>query len=256
MRPWVYRLTQLKWQIAIASVPVGTTALILLFPQSSRIDLGSLDRSTFITILSAIATILALFCSLSIAWILFVSQQNKSERIAAYDILKSRLFEAQHWLLTQPDNEDRTTCLSLAYELDKLDLSDLPQTDQGEEYDAYCESLIDGLDSGDQARREFFLVSSTHFGYIEHLLNRVGLIAIRQIITKLFIDTLVKGVSLVAVAVVALLVSMLWFNEFVEPSLVLATVFCGVASVLLLLEVWIDLRRHYDEELGFIEVQS
>lgn len=253
MRPWVYRLTQLKWQMAIAAVPVGAAALCLSFPKHSGVDLSSLDRSTFITTLSAVATILALFCSMSITWIPFVSQQNKSERIAAYDTLKLRLLEAQRWLLTQPDNEDRTVCLSLAYELEKLDLSDLPQTDRESEYAAYCKFLEEGLDSNDQARREFYLISSTHFGYIEHLLNRVGLVAIRQIIAKLFIDTLAKGVGLVAVAVTALIVSTLWFNEFVKAWLVLVTGFCGVASVFLLFEVWIDLQRHYNEEVDFIE---
>lgn len=237
MRPCVYRLTQLKWQIPMAAAPIGAAALCLLFPNRSGIELDSLDRSTFITALSAVATILALFCSLSIAWILFVSQQCKTERVVAYDTLKSRLLEAQRWLLTQPDTEDRTVCLSLAYELDKLDLSDLPQTDRGDEYCAYCQSLDEGLRSNNPSRREFFLVSSTHFGYIEQLLNRVGLVSIRQLIAKLFIDTLAKGVGLIAIAIAALIVSTLWFNEFIKPWLVLVTGFCGVASVLLLLEV-------------------
>ena len=78
------------------------------------------------TFIGAIASVLALFCSISMSWVLFMSQQNRTERITTYDLLKSRIADAQNWLLEQPASEDRELCLSLVYELDKLDMSDLP----------------------------------------------------------------------------------------------------------------------------------
>jgi hypothetical protein len=248
----MYYLTRLRWQFAMAAIPVGGIALCVLFPEYSGVSLGTLDRASFISVMSALATIVALLCYLSVAWILFVSQQNKTLRVAAYDTLKGCLLTTQQWLLTQPDTVDRTVCLEFIYQMGKLDLSDLPQTDRGDAYRAYCASLEEGLESNDRVRREFFLVSSTHVIYIEHLLNRIGLLAVRQILAKSFLDTLAKGVVLVGISVVALSISTLWFNETIKPFLVFISGFCGIASVLLLIEVLVDLRRDYDEDLDFV----
>lgn len=254
MRPFFYRVsTQLKFQLPAAALGVALLGACIWFPQHSGVDLITLDRSTFITSLSALASILALFCSLSIAWILFVSQQNKSERVTTYDLLKDRLLSAQQWLLAQPLSEDRELCLALVFELDKLDMSDIPQTDRGDEYRNYTVALESGLSSDADERRLFYLTSLNHFTYIEHLLNRMGLISIRQVISKLFIETLAKGMSLVSLAVLTLIVSTFWYGESARPWLLLSASFTSFGVVLLLLEVWVDLRRYYDEELDFIE---
>jgi hypothetical protein len=248
-----FQLTRLPAQLAICAALATLANLAVYYGGSSGADLATLDRSTFITALSAIATLVALFCSLSIAWILFVSQQLKSERLASYDLMKSRLLEVQRWLLSLPCTDDREAVLSLAYELDNLELSDLPQTDVGPEYAAYCVALDVGLESDDAATRVFYMVSSTHFGYIEGLLNRIGLVSIRQIITRRFIDTLAKGVTLVALAVLVLISSLLWFTDSLKPSFVVASTFIAVGSALLLLEVWVDLRRYYEDDIDFLE---
>jgi len=249
----IFRLTRLPAQLAICTAVAALVELAIYYGRWSGADLTALDRSTFITALGTVATLVALFCSLSIAWILFVSQQSKGERLAAYDLMKSRLLEAQRWLLSLPETEDRETCLSLAYELDKLDLSDLPQTDRGPEYAAYCEALDAGLDSNNTERRIFYLISSTHFGYIESLLNRIGLVSIQQLIARLFIDTLAKGVALVGLSVLVLTASLLWYDESLKPTFVIASTFIAVGSTLLLVEVLVDLRRYYDDEIDFIE---
>lgn len=253
MRAFVYQVsTQLKFQLPIVVFVVAGLAAGIWYSKYSGVDLESLDRSTFITSLSAIASITALFCSLSIAWILFVSQQNKSERVAAFDLLKGRLFDVQRWLLEQPETDDREICLSLAFELSKHDMSDLPQTDYGDEYEAYTEALDTGLDSDDADRRIFFLTSATHFTYIEQLLSRIGIISIRQVVSNRFIDTLAKGISLIGLAVLILVVSTLWYGNTSRPFLVLSSSFVGIGAVLLLIEIWADLRRNYNEELDFI----
>lgn len=229
------------------------TDIAIYYGRWTAVDIATLDRSTFITALSAVATLVALFCSLSIAWILFVSQQSKAERLVAYDLMKSRLLEVQRWLLERPATEDRELCLSLAYELDKLELSDLPQIDRGPEYAAYCTALDEGLASDTPERRVFYLISSTHLGYIEGLLNRIGLVSIRQLVTYLFIGTLAKGVALVSLPVAVLIASILWYNEAIKPTFVMAATFIAVGSALLLAEVWVDLRRYYHDDIDFIE---
>lgn len=248
------RLTRLPLQVTICTTISALTGIVIYFNEWSHVDLLSLDRSTFITALSAIATLIALFCSLSIAWILFISQQAKGERLAAYDLMKSKLSEVRQWLLNQPESAGRETCLALAFELDMLELSDLPSIGLEKEqvHVDYCEALAKGLESSDVEERNFFLVSTTHFVYIESLLNRIGIISIRQILARLFIDTLAKGVTLVGLSVLILIASLLWFTPFLKNIFVIASSFIAVGSSLLLLEVWVDLRRHYDDELDFI----
>jgi hypothetical protein len=74
------------------TVLVGSS---LLLSEDTRTALAALDRSTFITAVSAVASILALFCSISFAFVLFISQANKAERLAAFDRLKTRLLGTQ-----------------------------------------------------------------------------------------------------------------------------------------------------------------
>ena len=257
MPPLLYRAcTQAKFQVPLAIAFASLEAVAVWNPQHSGADVQSIDRSTFITYLSAVASILALFCSISLAWVLFVSQQNKSERLSTYDILKARLSQAQEWLLAQPPTEDTELCLSFAYELDKHNLSDLPQTDLGDEYRAYIAALDEALEGTADDRRRFFMISMGHFSYIEQLLGRIGLISIRQVITKVFLDTLAKGLGLVGFAVFVLIAASVWFNDSARLWLVTAASFVGVGGVLLLLEVFVDISRNYKEELDFIESAS
>jgi len=249
----VFRLTKLSWQLGISLAFTTGVGLCVIFPHQSHANISSLDQSTYIAALGTVATLVALFCSLSIAWILFISQQARAERLLAYDTLKARLLTTQQWLLSLPKTKERELCLSLAYELDKHSLSDLPQTDLGPEYIHYCMSLDAGLQSDDPERRTFFLISSMHFGYIEGLLNRIGLVSIRQIVTHRFISTLAKGFALAGISVFALIISIIWYNETIRPILILAAAFVSTGSVLLLVEVWIDLRRSYDDDIDFID---
>lgn len=254
MRPILYRVsTQLKYQVPIALACVAVLAACIWMHGFSKVDLISLDRSTFITATSTVASLIALFCSLSIAWILFVSQQNKAERVTTYDLLKQQLLGVQQWLLGQPISDDRELCLALAFELGKHDISELPQVDWGNEYRRYCDALDSAFDGDDDSRRVFFLTSIAYFGYIEHLLSRIGLISIRQVIARLFIETLAKGISLVGLAVFILVISIFWYGNEIKPWLVLATSFTAISALLLLVEVWVDLKRFYESEIDFTE---
>lgn len=249
----MFRLTRLPLQLTICTAFSASVGVTIYFNEWSHVDLLTLDRSTFITALSAIATLIALFCSLSIAWILFISQQVKGERLAAYDLLKSKLSELRQWLLSQPESVGREACLALAFELDMLELSDLPSIglEKEPEHVAYCDALAEGLESSDFEERKFFLISTTHFVYIESLLSRIGIISIRQVLMRLFIETLAKGVALVGLSVLILIASLLWYSPLLKNIFVVASSFIAVGASLLLLEVWVDLRRHYDDELDF-----
>lgn len=228
-------------------------ALIIRYFSFVSVSLSSLERSLFVSVLGVVATVVALFCSLSVAWILFVTQQVKSERLQSYDLMKSRLSEVLAWLHSLPPSLDRDVCIDHAYAIDELSLSDMPQIGETDECKAYCAAVSNGLESDDLERYRFFRITVSHFLYIESLMNRVGICAVRQMISGIFIRTLAKGVFVVSLAVVSLISSLLWYSEFLTPLFVSVLTFTGVGSCLLLVEVWVQLRRNYDDELDFIE---
>ena len=246
------RLTSLPWQAALSLLFTGLAAIAIYTP-SARVDLTGVDRSTFISALSAIATLVALFCSLSLTWILFTYQQVKGQRTAAYDLMKQCLMEAERWLHSHDRTESRELCLSLIWEIDKIEHSSIPQLGSIPEYEDYCKALDAALDSEDADNRLFFQRSSHHFTRIEQLLARFGLASIQLVLVKLFIDTLAKGFAIVAFSVLILLCSLLWFNDRSKAAYILAVAFVSFATILVLLEVWLDLLREYDEELDFVE---
>lgn len=203
--------------------------------------------------LSTITSVLALLCSISIAFVLFVSQANRTERVAAYDAFKVRLLETQQWLLTKEKSKDRETCLSLVFELDKLDITDLPTTDRGNEYRHYTAALKSGLNDNRAGRRPLLLESVAYFGYLDHLLDRIGVVAIGQIISRGFIHTLAKGAGVTCLGIIGLLAATLCYGNTTRLVVVLLIIFCGVASILLLYEICATLYRYDDEQLDFIE---
>ena len=254
MSPLLHRVsTRLKYQVPLLLVLGATVSALLWCAKWTGSDLSTLDRATYMTFVGAIASVLALFCSISMSWVLFISQQSRTERISTYDLLKSRIADAQNWLLDQPASEDRELCLSLVYELDKFGMSDLPQTDRGDQFRIYAAALGEALDEEGGRRRRFYQVSMRHFGYIETLLDRIGMISIRQIITKNFIDTLAKGFSLVAAAVFVLIGAAGWYGGDKQLAFVVAGAILGIGAAQLLLEFFVDVTRIYKEELDFLD---
>lgn len=251
-RRTIARLTSLPWQVAISLLFTGIVAVAIYLP-SAGVNLGSVDRATFISALSAIATLVALFCSLSLTWILFTYQQVKAQRTAAYDLMKQCLMEAESWLHSMERTESREICLSLLWEIDQIEHSNIPQLGSIPEYEAYCKALDTALDSEDADIRLFFQRSIFHFKRIEQLLARFGLASIQQVLVKVFIDTLAKGFAIVAFSVFILMCAMLWFGDGSKPWYILAVAFVSSSTILVLFEVWLDLLREYEEELDFVE---
>ena len=87
MRVFMHKLKSVRLQ---AGISLGFTGLIaaVIFSPLSGLNVSGIDRSTFIAVIGSITTLLALFCTLSLSWILFSYQQIKNQRVAAYDMLK------------------------------------------------------------------------------------------------------------------------------------------------------------------------
>ena len=76
------RLTRkLHWQILIALIrSAGFGGLLYFYPPADRF-LATVDKSTYITFVSGLATVVALFCSVSFGFILYFMQSNRAERL-------------------------------------------------------------------------------------------------------------------------------------------------------------------------------
>ena len=141
--------------------------------------------------------------------------------------------------------------MAMVFELEKLDISDLPQTDYGAEYRAYTEALDVGLDDPD--RLQFYQTSILYSVYIEQLLSRIGVISIKQIITKFFLDTLSKGFAIVAGIIALLFTALFWFRADTKLYFICVTLFFSLMVVLLFMEFAYWMYRQANEELDFIE---
>jgi hypothetical protein len=243
--------SRLRWQLMVSVALSGLFGLWLYLCGIGQSHFADLDRSTYITFMSGLTTIVALFCSVSFGFVLFFMQSNRSERLSTYAELKSRLLAFNTWLISLPKTEDTEICKAMVFELEKLDITDLPQTDYGAPYKAYIEALDAGLEDPD--RRQFYLNSILYSGYIEQLLSRIGIVSIKQIITKFFLDTLSKGFALVAGMIALLFISLVWFRADTKPYFVSVTLFFSLMAMLLFMEFVYVMYRYANEELDFIE---
>ena len=243
--------SRLPLQLLLSAALSGLFGFWLFLYGIGHSHLADLDRSTYITFMSGLATIVALFCSVSFGFVLFFMQSNKSERLSTFAELKSRLLAFHNWLLYLPKNKDTEICMAMVFELEKLDMADLPQTDYGEEYNVYTEALDIGL--ADPDRRQFYLTSIMYSVYIEQLLSRIGIVSIKQIITELFLDTLSKGFALVAGMVALLFIALVWFRADTKLYFVSVTLFFSLMAMLLFMEFAYEMYRHANEELDFVE---
>ena len=174
----------------------------------------------------------------------------RSERITAYTELKNKLSEFDNYLSTVPDSSDKEICKAVWFELQKLEMTDLPQTDYGEEYAAYVEALDSGLEN--DGTREFYLTTTTHMGYIEQLLSRIGIISIRQVISRVFVDTLSKGIVLVSFMILILFLANIFYTSYTKTYFFATSLFVSIMTVFIFFEFLLDMYRYLEEELDFI----
>jgi len=240
----------LPWQLLISATLSGIFGVWLFLCGIGQSHFADLDRSTYITFMSGLATIVALFCSVSFGFVLFFMQSNRSERLSTYSELKSRLFAFHTWLLSLSKSKDTEICKAMVFELEKLDITDLPQTDYGEEYNAYIEALDVSLE--DPERRQFYVNSFFYSCYIEQLLSRMGIVSIKQMITRFFLDTLSKGLALVAGMIALLFTALVWFRADTKLYFVSIALFFSLMAMLLFMEFSYEMYRHANEELDFV----
>ncbi len=249
---FIYQLvTRLKWQTFFTTF---ITAAFLLIDQYSCVFFNSLvdvGKSDFISFLGGISSVVALFCSVSFGFVIYFIQMARSERIATYTELKNKLREFDNYLSTVPDSSDKDICKAAWFELDKLEITDLPQTDYGEEYAAYVEALALGLEN--KEKREFYLNTSTHMGYIEQLLSRIGIISIQQIISKNFVDTLSKGIVLVSFMISVLFLANLFYLNCTKIYFFAVSLFVSIMTIFIFFEFLLDMYHYLEEELDFID---
>lgn len=253
MKNRLYRiLTQLKWQLVVT---VFSLVGFLSVYYSTNIWYSSFDdmgKGNFISYMTGLASILALFCSVSFGFVIHYIQSNRAERLSVFSEFKSRLFEFDNFISAQSNIYDKDVCKSLIFELSKYDISDLPQTDYGQEYRIYAKTLEKALESSNKNKRRFYLNSSMHMGYIEQLLGRLGLIAIRQILTKLFVDTLTKGIFLVSLMILFLFMASIFYSSELIPTFFSGALFFSIMTNFVFAELIVDLYRNTDEELDFV----
>jgi|TARA_R110000851_G_scaffold108876_1_gene230577 hypothetical protein len=254
MKKLLLYLSRFHWQVIVSVLIAAIFWAWLMLCDAGQASLAKLEISNYISVVTGLASIVALFCSVSFGFVLFQIQSAKSERLGAYSELKARLHSFHSWLSSLEDSVEKDICMAMVFELEKLDLVDIPLTDYGQEYQEYIKAMDEGL--GNKDKREFYLTSILYSGYIEQLLSRLGVISIRQIITKSFLDTLSKGFGLVGGLVLLLFISLVAFDSSIKAYIFSAAVFFCSGTLLLFLEFSYDVYRQYQEEIDFVGPDS
>lgn len=247
-------VSRFYWQLMISLIVASISFLWVMLCDTGQASLAKLEISTYISVITGLASIVALFCSVSFGFVLFQIQSAKSERLEAYSELKARLHSFYTWLRSLEDSPDKDVCMAMVFELEKLDLVDIPRTNYGQEYSEYIKAMDEGLN--DPERREFYITTILYSGYIEQLLSRLGVISIRQVIIKCFLDTLSKGFGLVGGLVLLLFVSLVSFDSSLKAYIFSSSVFFCSATLLLFLEFSYDVYRQYQEEIDFVDSEA
>jgi hypothetical protein len=89
-------------------------------------------------------------------------------------------------------------------------------------------------------------------GYLEDVANEIGIMCIRQITAGRFINLVTKALVVLALLLVALVVSVKVDTSALAPAIVSAPVFFVALSALMLLEIAYHLHREDRENLSFV----
>lgn len=250
MKTILLLISKLRWQLFVSILLALLVAVLMELNQPLFIGYKAIDKSSYLSFVSGMAGILALFCSVSFGFVLFQMQSAKTERLSTYSELKDKLYSFKEWLLSLPSSEDTDICMAMVFQLLMYDIDDLPQKDYGEEYYQYTEALKKGLNEPE--KQKFYQHTILYSGYIEQLLSRMGLILVRQICIKLFIDTLAKGLVMIGGMILLLFGAMVSYESGTTIVYVAISFFFSIMLVFLFIEFAHDVYRHQEEEIDYI----
>ena len=247
-------LSMTKWQVAIATC-LTTVYLIQCFSGGiSQLDEG--NKRQLMIFMAMLGSILALMTSLSFG---FLSQYMSSANNRKHDLftkLKSELFNFDSFLKDYPQdlaiiNESQ----KFSWDLKSIKFEDFPIMD----WDERLEGLKPHIEKSRGAFEGDRNLENKVLGFLvimEEIVSDIGLMCIKQIISTVHADRVIKGFCCFA----GVLVTATATYYVSDPTLIFILsslpIFFVVMVLLYILELGWNLKRESDEQLVFVEEEK
>ncbi|MDD3597367.1 hypothetical protein [Sulfuricurvum sp.] len=243
-------LTRSYTQIFIALIcAVIAYCKVYFYPLESNY---SFEFKDIAVLLASIASILALFTSIIYAFSMNYMNSSNNRIETLFLEFKNFLFKTDIFLDSLPQNISAVNeARALSYNLKFIKNDDLPIND----WDERLEKMLTTLDQSDEFENDPNLGRKImeFFGHLEYLLNEIGILRIKQIITGVFIKTLFKGFILLSLIIISILILFILYPNVSKPIMMSIPVFFGTFVSLLIIEIAWWIKREETNMLTFIE---
>ena len=241
--------TRLQWQLPISIYIAIAVFLAIKYGEHAGEIVIAIEKSDYLSFTGGLATILALFCSVSFGYLLHHIENAKSERQNTLNLLFTELAAFKEFVYRTEESEFNLVCEKFVLAYEQLDSSDFPLLQYLSEHEEFGDCLNDDTYRNCRIIRQ----ASSYVLKIESINERINFIAIKQIISKLALNTLGKGVVLVALLVSVYLLSLLTYTQTNQIAFVSIHIFSVLMTTMVFAEFVLSMSRFMDEELEFVD---
>ncbi|HHF3044368.1 TPA: hypothetical protein ACPJ0Y_004535 [Vibrio diabolicus] len=237
----LHMCTQIKWQLPLA---IYSAVSFYLYLKSNGVAVA-VSKGDLLSYTAGMATILALFCSVSFGFVLHHIQNSKSERLDALNHLSNEINRLKDSVYQENESPFTFECERLIAAYEEIESFDYPLIEYPDEHIAFGNALSVELVSDSRFLRR----ASSYILNIENINTRLQVIAVKQISSRIALYTLTKGVFLVSMLLC------LYFSALVSyiSAFISTQLFCTIMTVFMFVEFTKDMRRFMDDELEFVD---
>lgn len=214
---------------------------------------SEIDLRTTNQILTSIGSIIALLTSVAFAFIVFFANQTNNHKHDLFFKFKSMLFDLDRFLRDyKPKLKIVQQTQAVSWDLKRLRIQDFPVLD----WDAKLSHLLPLLKKGDSTTSKDPNLSNKILGYLNHIeeiISEIGLLCIRQIISRIFVNLFLKALSLMGILLLTMLAGYLDISDSINIIVSASPIFFAVFECLLLVEIGFYITKESDEWIDFVQ---
>ena len=227
------------------SMSLITCILIYLiaFYSKYKINIYFTEQSEFTTYIGIISSILALVSTISFGFLLYFIQNTSSDKSKAFSNLKSFIKDFDRYLNSiSEQNILIIESRRVAEVLVRLKLTDIPNFNRS--WGKTLKEITRIINEGPNyySRRVLLYLQD-----IETYLHELGIIYIRQIVSELFMRTVIKCFVTLSAMIILLVISVVNYNDLSKFVFFPFGLFFGFLSSLYFVEISINVFRHTKE---------
>ncbi|EIJ2226083.1 hypothetical protein LIA61_004637 [Vibrio parahaemolyticus] len=241
----LHMCTQIKWQLPLA---MYSAVSFYLYIKSNGVVVD-LSKGDLLSYTAGMATILALFCSVSFGFVLHHIQNSKSERLDALNHLSNEINRLKDSVYQESESSITFECERLIAAYEEIESFDYPLIEYPDEHIAFGNALSVELVSDSRFLRK----ATSCILNIENINTRLQVIAVKQITSRIALYTLTKGVFLVSMLICLYFAALVGFNADYISTFISLQLFCTIMTVFVFVEFTKDMRRFMDDELEFVD---